>query len=341
MFEGINSNENEEAGNLGDKEKSENVIEGLDVISKSTDHSAISSWLKRIALVGISSYAIFLGAKGVESYKEYDDYKEKIIEESGKNFEEEKKFVIQEIGEENFSEIERADRGAFFQKDEERKNPEIQDAEKNGFSQKIIEGIIRDGDFFPSNYIKGEVNKIIFGTDPRSMKDYGMDGVSIADANGKYEILQFNLDASRGISDNSSKYNFFEVNFTHEITHLNSWISDQDLNIVERVNLLGSIIRLMNKENCLRGFYEESYGKKGYHQKISNPGSKEDETYLKATEYFASSGECYFVFTRFLKEEHPDEFELFDKYIKKNDPKFNPFDAGSRRIEFIMDQTRN
>lgn len=340
MFEKINSSGNEEGGNLEEKEKLESAIEGLDVISKNTDYSAIRSWLKRIALIGISSYAIFLGTETIESFKEYDDYKNKIIEESGKNFEEEKKFVIQEIGEENFSEIERADRGAFFQKDEERKDPEIQDAEKSGFSQKIIEGIIEDGNFFPSNYIKGEVDKIIFGTNPRSTNDYGIDGVSIADANRKYEILQFNFDSSKGISDNSSKYNFFEVNFAHEITHLNDWMSDQDLNIVERVNLLGDVIRLMNKENCLRGFLEESYGRKGYHQRISK-GNKEDETYLKATEYFAEMGESYFVFTRFLKEEHPDEFELFDKYIKKNDPKFDPFEAGSRRIEFVMDQARN
>ncbi len=322
--------------------ESEKELTQLEAVSKTTDPSVISKWFKRVALIGVSSFVLFPIFKGIESTKEYKDYKDRVVESSKGEFEKEKEFLIQEIGEKNFEKIEKGDRVSFYEKNDERKDPEVKDAEKMGLSNAIISQIVEDGKFFPANYVKGEVEKIVFGAESQSMENYGMQGNSAADVKGfSGEIMQFSRSGELNERQKPrDQYAAFVLLFSHEISHLNDWENDQDLNLSERASLLGGVIKLMNQKNCMRGFFEETFGQKGYHQQISVK-NKEDETYLKAKEYLAEIGSNYLSCPSWLKINHPKEFNLFDDYVKRGDPNFNPIASRENLIEFLKEKVKN
>ncbi len=94
-----------------------------------------------------------------------------------------------------------------------------------------------------------------------------------------------------------------------------------------RVEFLYEVSQNCFKEGAFRDLF-------GYINSIKNK-DKNKENYYKAREYWGSCCEYYFTFPEMLKQDHPREFAMVDKYVKMEDSNYTPFEKLAQRQELI------
>lgn len=127
--------------------------------------------------------------------------------------------------------------------------------------------------------------------------------------------------------DVNNVINALDHYFAHEAGHANDW-EEEDLDFRNRVEFLHEVT-----QHC---FQEDAYRDAGkYIESIKND-DPQAEKYCKAIEYWAMSCEQYFTSPDTFREAWPLEFDLVDKYVKKEDPDFNVFEK-TRQKEAVID----
>lgn len=117
--------------------------------------------------------------------------------------------------------------------------------------------------------------------------------------------------------------------FSHEASHANDWEAESGIGFKQRIEFLYEIT-----QNCFRkGAYRDALG---YIESIKNPNSYK-ERYYKVREYWAVSCDRYFAMPEIFKELYSYEFGMVDKYVKKEDLTFDPFEKVRQRQELIED----
>jgi len=115
----------------------------------------------------------------------------------------------------------------------------------------------------------------------------------------------------------------FDDTFGHELTHANDWVSDKELDLIERVNFMYDAHTTF-KQSTFRDSIDVNSLKD-----LEGLSGKEQHQVLR--EWFADIGELYFSTPEEFKTRHPDEYSLADKWLTKNDPDFDPAEAVMNR----------
>jgi hypothetical protein len=100
-------------------------------------------------------------------------------------------------------------------------------------------------------------------------------------------------------------------NLSHEVGHANSWETDNELSLEERVDLLLDVVNRVQSKDRFYSAYVEAIHNKDTRQKL----------YDKTTEYWAEIYSAYLTNPESLNYK---DFNLVDKIVKKSDPNFKP-----------------
>lgn len=101
--------------------------------------------------------------------------------------------------------------------------------------------------------------------------------------------------------------------FLHELGHANDFLSDNSLSSMQRINLLRDLGRRLISPDRYYSAYLEN---------ISIPGSREENNFVKAGEYFSELTVAYFLQPKSLATE---DFLIVDGVVKASDPNYDPF----------------
>ena len=114
----------------------------------------------------------------------------------------------------------------------------------------------------------------------------------------------------------------------HELAHANSWSADNEMTPEEKADLLLAVAERIFSEDRFKSSYVES---------ISNP-DKQQENYLKATEYWAEICGQYFSDPSKLNVK---DFSITESFIRKTDQKFDVKKANSERRHLVQQNVQD
>jgi len=189
--------------------------------------------------------------------------------------------------------------------------------------------------YYPKGWLDDEISMVEYkGKDLEGDKwpDYGRGkktrygGIAEQLKGGKSKI-EFYFE---GPKEYDSKKDFIETldwYFSHESSHANDWESESQMDFKNRVDFLYEVSQNCFKKDAFRDIL-------GYVDSIKNPDPHK-ERYFKVREYWGSCCEYYFTFPEALQQDHPSEFAMVDKYVKMEDPKYNPIEKEAQRQELI------
>ena len=205
-------------------------------------------------------------------------------------------------------------------KNKELEGTAIKDFEKIEIPTELIEQLCES---YPENWVDTEIDSIIFKDEVKEMpSEYGIKSSSAATANLKSSgitTVVFYKDAGKMIEQLN------EI-FAHESGHANDWEADNTLSADEGDNLLLKLTkRYFSGKNIYHSEYVES---------IKND-DQQQENYLKITEYWAEICMQYFDNPEWFSENHPEDYELVDQWVTKQDPSFDPVEAKLKRENII------
>lgn len=297
--------------------------------------------LKRWALYGITATSLGYGMyKGIE--QNVESYYEKYpADDQHGDVERKLRNDLQFVVGDNIKEVVYGDIRAREQHDSSRAEPEVRGFDSLGIAEADIQELFQDGRYFPKNYINGEVKGIHLHEEMSRITEYSAGGTqrstSLATANKESEVIKMTF--PQGFhKDPQEVRNYLDSVFSlaaHEAAHLNSWSTDQDLNLLERYQLLSRVLERLRSTDHVRGVATESISgpnAMGYVDFIHK--DHEDSPYrhyLEAEEYWAEIVKYYLLFPDWMQAEHPQDFALAHEYILKNDPNFDPFKAAQQR----------
>lgn len=188
--------------------------------------------------------------------------------------------------------------------------------------------------YYPKGWLEDEISDVEYKNEKFTEKkmDYGRNkesqyaGTQRQDEKGKSKITFY----ASNPEDYGSMKSFIETldwHFSHESSHANDWEGESQMDFKNRVNFLYEV-----SQNCFReGTFRDVLG---YVDSIKNK-DKNKENYYKVREYWGTCCEDYFTFPEILKQDNPREFEMVDKYVKMEDPNYNPIEKQVQRQEII------
>jgi hypothetical protein len=231
--------------------------------------------------------------------------------------------IRSEAGYEAVEQIKNGDKAAFsYDYPGKETPPNISGFEDLGVNSGMVEQLLSEDFFFPQNWIQGEIKEITYVDEVKKKQG----GIGIGRYTNSDNAIVFFRKKAGKIPDEVREALpwFYKHNFAHESAHANDWETDKDLNIIERAELLTSVINRLNSENSYKS--PNSYQKDEYYE-IYLDGTKTGNRHA-AQEYWAEICKTYFSRPEYLKQHHPEDFELVDEYVKKQDPDFDPFASG-------------
>ncbi len=301
--------------------------------------------LKRWALYGITATSLGYGLyKGIEQNVEryYEQYSKQYPDDDQHGDVERKlRDDLQFVVGDNIKDVAYGDIRAREQHDSSRAEPEVRGFDSLGIAEADIQELFQDGRYFPKNYINGEVKGIYLHEEMSRITTYSAGGTqrstTLATANKESEVIKMTF--PQGFhKDPQEVRNYLDSVFSltaHEVAHLNSWSTDQDLNLLERYQLLSRVLERLRSTDHVRGVATESISgpnAMGYVDFIHKEHEDSpDRHYLEAEEYWAEIVKYYLLFPDWMQAEHPQDFALAQEYIQKNDPDFDPFKAAAQR----------
>lgn len=298
--------------------------------------------LERIArnavVWGMVSIAGIMAARGFKEEFDYKNYKESAKIEDKTNYEETKKEIIKKIGEKGIRMIELGNKEAFFNRKEKAEKPVIKNFEHIGLDSSVLEKIWKDGNTYPKRWIDGEVKSIEYCEKKLYIENYGpeFEGKETHAVMGRYSekiLVNINKEEMKHF-EKRDLIDGLDFRVSHELGHSNDWKTDNELSLVERAQLLKEILSRMESKRPFKSIMSEFIGEKSYHQKIQKANT-EEENMLRAKEYWAEICEEYFNLPDRLQKEYSEDFAIVDKYVKKNDPNFDPFLAKEKRSSIL------
>ena len=283
-----------------------------------------------------------MGYKGLTETLEFRQMRDAQEKESKIDVEPMKERIERAIGK-HISEVEVGAMEAFAEQSDERDYPEVAGArEALGIDDAQAAKLLEEGTFLPKNFIRGEVAAVRFASRGHSMEHYGMAGTSVGSADELSNSIEIVAPPTLRDSGATSRDHIEAIRYiiSHELAHANDWKTDRDLTIPERYELLDNVLTRLQSPDRVRGFEEEFWQEiegdttKNYVGSIQAE-NEQDEEYMKAKEYWGILVENYVTFPEWLQEEHPEDFALADRFLKKNDPSFDPVEARKRLVEYL------
>lgn len=186
---------------------------------------------------------------------------------------------------------------------------------------------------FPKGWAKNEIDSVIYDANPDSAEiampeQYNMSGEQSAAVAYLKDQRVTTVDFFPTAGDAREIVTIFG----HESGHANDWRSDNTLTAGDRLKLMADVTwRYCEGENVFQSEYVES---------ISNPDPIEN-TALHVQEYWAEICEEYFTNPTGLQQDHAEDFQLVDDWVRKQDPDFDPFTAATARENSIAQIEQN
>ena len=113
--------------------------------------------------------------------------------------------------------------------------------------------------------------------------------------------------------------------FSHELGHVNDWDHDNSLSAADKIALFSKVTkRFQEGENLFKSDYVES---------IDNADPRRNLE-LKVSEYWAEICSEYFGNPVNFKDKHPDDFQLVDSWVHRQDHDFDPVMQSSQRTVY-------
>lgn len=211
---------------------------------------------------------------------------------------------------------------------------EIKGFEKAGLSNEDLKKLWSEK-YYPKGWLEEEIGEVEYkDKEAKGIKDYGLDrgrtvGTHRSAEGGKSKITFFKSFTPETEEEFKDFTSTLDWHFSHEASHANDWSNEAELDFKQRVEFLHEV-----SQNCFReGAFRDSLG---YIESIKNPDPHK-ERYFKVEEYWAKSCDHYFTMSDMFKELYPQEFKMVDKYVKKEDPAFDPIEKAQQRQEVIKE----
>lgn len=212
---------------------------------------------------------------------------------------------------------------------------EVKGFKKTGLSNEDLQNLWSEK-YYPKGWIDDEISMVEYkGKALRGDQrpDYGQEdeetrrGATAEEQKEGKSKIKFYFEDPKEYASKKDFIKILDWVFSHESSHANDWESESQMDFKNRVNFLYEVSQNCFKEDALRDVF-------GYIDSIKNE-AKNKENYFKVKEYWGSCCEYYFTFSEILKQDHPREFEMVDKYVKKEDPTFDTFKKKEQRDELI------
>jgi hypothetical protein len=110
--------------------------------------------------------------------------------------------------------------------------------------------------------------------------------------------------------------------FGEEIGHMNDWVGSRNLLLGQRIAMLVDVARVYQSHT----FHDP----RRFIESIKNP-SKPYQNFLQLVEFWGGINYFYFSDSENLKNKFPQEFDLVERWMKRQDPSFDPGLALRRR----------
>lgn len=322
MFESPQNQESEPKMSLVEKNKED--------FGKVTGLAALAG------IVGVSAFMASELKNDAENEQAYMDYIEQTFsEEDMSRYEEIKEELTEVLGDHALENIEIADKVAF-----EHKEDAPHETEFHGFEGNKIQGVNTEIDLseypnfvfteeyqmYPQNWINGEIFSVEYSEKTLYSTLQDIHGRTMGDIDDPlYSIIVYNRFDSENVPDNLSpdsvRY-FFTDTFSHESGHANDWESKSSINLLQRVELLNSVVERMNSENP----HSINITDEGIPYWQTKLGKSKHSAYLAAKEYWADMCSQYFNNPQYFKNTYPEDFEIVDSFVKSTDPNFDILD---------------
>lgn len=305
----------------GDNEQKEGGKEGI---------PNFSSWKERLkyhtkiaAVIGATSLFTVEDIGDINE-QQYESHLDELLNQEKKGrLDSLFKKIRKEAGYRAVEQIKQGDKAAFsYEYPAESEPTAFNGFEDANINDELIKELLSEDFFFPENWIQGEIKEITY-VDKVREKQGGIGIGRYTDTNNAIVFFrQKNTDLSKEARESLPW--FYKYTFAHESAHANDWETDKDLNIIERAELLSSVLDRLDSDNAYQ-----------------SPGPERQEGYYKnyldgtrigkrraAQEYWAEICKTYFSNPEYLEDNHPKDFKLVDEYVRKQDPNFDPSESG-------------
>ena len=151
--------------------------------------------------------------------------------------------IAEIFGDEVNARIEQGDETAYFLRKEKREKARIVGFEESGLSNVARYMLTEDFMFFPKGWIDGEVDKIVYVDREEDLHELQSDGVLLGEVEDQIISSRpaMYIYQNPRYKDYIAKYPYLAVDDNtvfHELGHVNDWLHNEDLTIVERQRLL-------------------------------------------------------------------------------------------------------
>jgi len=211
---------------------------------------------------------------------------------------------------------------------------EVNGFEKVGLSSKDLQKLWSEK-YYPKGWLNEEV-AIVEYQDTESPEEiisgFAEGALSAAHKpgeKGKSQIVFFKSIHPETNDEFKELVRMLNWHFSHEVSHANDWDNEAELDFKRRIEFLHEIT-----QSCFReGAFRDAFGNI---ESIKN-SIPFVERYNKTREYWANICDRYFAIPKEFKEVYPDEFALVDKYVKIEDPTYDPVKKCAER-EAVINQ---
>lgn len=277
------------------------------------------------AIVGVSMFSVAKSLEINDDWKKYRAHIEKTLDKDA--YEEISERLVSELGEDTIESLEAFDRIAFVRRESPISEPEfvgfenfgdvhIQNMPTYNFTEKF--------NVYPKNWINGQINHVVLKNNLDGMTEEGAVVLGRLKMDpDTYSTTTILYDVRDHVEVNPSEmYRYLNESYAHETGHANDWLSRIDLTLLERTQMLESVIERISSEDAYDGF--------GFANGISywryfDDGTAEGKN-RSAREYWAVICAEYFTNPEVLERESPKDFDLVDSYVRRSDPNFDIFD---------------
>lgn len=209
---------------------------------------------------------------------------------------------------------------------------EIKGFEKANLSNEDLKKLWSEK-YYPEGWLEEEISEVEYkDEEARGIKDYGLDkgrsaGTHKLSEGGKSRITFFRTSTPETKTEFKDFISTLDWHFSHEASHANDWANEAELDFKNRVEFLHEITQNYSREGAFRDSL-------GYIESIKNPDPHK-ERYFKVEEYWATCCDHYFTMPEMFQGLYLQEFEMVDKYVKKEDPTFDALEKAEQREELI------
>jgi hypothetical protein len=197
----------------------------------------------------------------------------------------------------------------------------IQGFEKVGISSEELQQLWSE-EYYPDGTIDGQIESVTY-TDSLYSNSDTTDTHRAADVSWLGKRVRVHRPQNLESLDSYEIVWLFDQSFGHELTHANDWISDVSLTRSERIRFFHDVHET----------FQESTFRDSVDVKSLNDFQDIDrvERLDMIIEWFAGVGEMYFVVPDSFEEEYPKAYKLADRWLTRDEPDFDPTEAGMER----------